>query len=88
MPFLMGVGSVINALTEIADRIGPKLMAIILNLPGLIFIIFAIVAVSTAIRYTGNAFWDSIPSADPRYNHSVDDFVDAKPFSALPTFSK
>ena len=88
MPFLLGVGPVINAIKEIADRIGPKVMAVMLNLPGLIWLIFAMVAVMKAMQYSGAAFWDSIPSADPRYNHSVDDFVDAKPFSALPTFSK
>ena len=88
MPLLMGVGPLIQAMKEISDTIGPKVAFFMANLPGLIFIIFAIVAVSKAMQYSGNAFWDSIPSADPRYNHSVDNFVDAKPFSALPTFSK
>ena len=67
--------------------IGP-LTLFSLNLPGLIWIIFAIVAVVKSIQYTSSSFWESIPSTDPRITHSVDDFTDGKEFSAVPTFSK
>ena len=85
---IMLANAVADFLKYMIDKVGPYITFAIVNLPGLIWIIFAIVAVMKAMQYSGAAFWNSIPSADPRYNHSVDDFVDAKPFSALPTFSK
>ena len=52
------------------------------------WLIFAIVAIFKCMDYTSKTFWRSIPSADPRFVHSVDNFVDGKEFNALPTFSK
>ena len=85
---IMAASAIADFLKYIIDKVGPYIAFAMVNLPGLIWLIFAMVAVMKAMQYSGAAFWDSIPSADPRYNHSVDDFVDAKPFSALPTFSK
>ena len=52
------------------------------------WLLFAIIALFRCFTYMSNTFWKSIPSADPRLVHSVDNFVDAKEFNALPTFSK
>ena len=44
------------------------------------WLIFAIIAIMRAISYIKSAFWQGIPSADPRYTYSIDDFTDIQRF--------
>ena len=77
-----------NSILSSFKKFEGPLTFIAFNIPGIAWLIFAVVAIIRAIKYTTNSFWESIPSADPRISHSIDHFTDAKPFMASPTFSK
>ena len=80
--------SILSELGSFAKKMSEPLVMIGLNLPGVLWMIFALIAIQRAFSYTGETFWKSIPSADPRFSHSIDDFTDAKKFNPQPTYSK
>ena len=87
MPAPMVAASILGEIGSFFKKAAQPLILVGVNLPGVIWIIFAFIAITRAMSYTGETFWKSIPSADPRYSHSIDDFTDGKNFNAQPIYS-